>query len=192
MIRFEGLKPEAMNTAYPMLPAGPYIGKIFATKIDGEEPNQSLILRLDITEGEHTGYFKAKYEHDKAGGGRFEPKYRGDYKLRIPHPQSGSQYPESDKRKFNDTIWRIEQSNPGYRFDGDETKLAGKTIGISIQEGTYNDKPFTAVGRLEIVDDVRKGLVKVMNPRKPAYSPDHQAETVPTYTVVDDAETPFF
>lgn len=193
MIKFDGMKSEAFSTAYPMLPAGPYVAKIMTVKIDGTAPDQTLVLRMEITEGEHAGYFRAKYEHDQNSGGKFAPKYRGDFKLRIPNKDRQSSFENayiSDLRKFNDATWRIEQSNPGYTWDGDETKLVGKTVGISMQEGSYNDRPFTSIARLETADDVRKGLVKVMNPRKPAFSSDHQP-AAPVYTPVDDAEIPF-
>lgn len=191
MISFAGMEAKAMNTAYPMLPAGPYIGKIINIRIDGTAPRQTLVISIDITEGEYAQYFAKKYHHDCENKGQYEPKYRGEYKLRIPHPDSGSQYPESDKRKFNDAMWRIEQSNSGYRWDGNEAGLIGKAIGISVQDGSYNDKPFTAIGRLEIVDDIRNGLVKTMKPRKPSYSPDYYASQPAGYTPVTDVEDPF-
>lgn len=191
MINFAGMKAEKFEAAFPMLPAGPYVGKITNVRVDGEMPRQSLVISVDITEGEHAQYFARKYRHDCENKGQYEPKYRGDYKLRIPHPDSGSQYPESDKRKFNDAMWRVEQSNPGYHWDGNEIGLIGKAIGISIQDGSYNDKPFTAVGRLEIVDDIRNGLVKKMNPRKPSYSSDYYASQPAGYAPVTDPDDPF-
>ena len=176
MIQYEGMKSEASTAGYPMLPAGPYIAAIKAVKIDGTVPNQSLVLRLEIAEGEHKDYFSKRYAHDQQGNSKYAPRYRGDYRLRIPHPNSSSPYPDSDKRRMNDAIYRIEGSNPDFHWDGDENKLVGKAVGISMQEGTYNDAPFTAIGRLEIVDDIRKGLITKMKPRKPAYSADYQAQ----------------
>ena len=190
MIKYDGMKAQPFSSAYPMLPAGPYVAKVMAVNIDGSVPNQTLVLRMEIIEGEQKDYFRKKYEHDKESGGKFPPKYRGDFKLRVPHPDSSSQYPESDRRKFEDAIWRIEQSNSGYHFDGEEKGLVGKTVGISVQEGSYNDKPFTSIARLETVEDVREGRVKVMTPRKPAYSADHQAPQ-PVYTPVEPDDIPF-
>lgn len=192
MINFDGMKAEAQASGYPMLPAGPYVGKILNVKIDGEVPNQVLVLRLDVTEGEYKDYFTKRYTNDKESGGKFEAKYRGDLKLHIPHPNSSRQWPETDKRRLNDALYRVEQSNPGYHFDGDERTLVGKTVGFSMQEGMYNDKPFTTVARLETADDVKKGLVSKMKPKKPGYSPDYQAQhaapATSGFTPVEDSE----
>ena len=195
MIKFDGMKAEASRGGSSMLPPGPYIAQIRAVHIDGAEPNQTLILRVDVTEGDYKDFFTNKYNADKAAGGQYAAKYKGDYKLRIPHPKSNSQYPDSDKRKFNDAIYRIEQSNPDYHWDGDETKLKGKAVGINMRAGVYNDRDYTSIGRLEIVEDIRKGLIKAMNPAKPRYSPDYQqqAQEAPAgFTPVeDDTEIPF-
>ena len=63
-------------------------------------------------------------------------------------------------------IWRFEKSNEGFHWDGDETKLKGLLIGISVQEDSYNGSFFTRPSRFEIVDDVRQGKVNVMPPRQ--------------------------
>lgn len=193
MISYEGMKAESSSKAFEMLPAGPYVAQIRAVNIEGSAPNQQLVLRLDIIEGEHAGYFTQRFVHDSNGNGKYAPKYKGDYKLRIPHPQSNSQYPDSDKRRFNDALYRIEESNPGFRWDGNEQLLIGKIVGINMREGSYNDRPYTTIGRLEIADDVRKGLVKPMNPSKPRYSPDQApAPTGGGFSDVSDTtEIPF-
>jgi len=64
--------------------------------------------------------------------------------------------------------------------------------------GTYNDKPFTVIGRFETVDDVKGGLCKKMAPKQPSWSAEYLAEkeqaeaAVPAgFTPVEDAEIPF-
>lgn len=198
MINYDGMKAEASRSAFEMLPEGAYVAKITAVKIDGETPNQNLIIRVDIAEGEHKDYFTKRYQAENTGNSRFPAKYRGDYRLRIPNPASDSKYPESDKRQMNDAIYRIESSNPGFHFDGDEKKLVGKAVGITMRLGTYNDKPFTVIGRFETVSDVKDGLCKKMAPKQPSWSPDYlaakeQAEAaVPAgFTPVENEEIPF-
>jgi len=199
MISFDGMKAEAQGTgAYPMLPAGAYIAEIKAVKIDGDAPDQSLILRIDITEGEYKDYFSKRYSAESANkDSRFPAKYKGDYRLRIPHPQSSSKYPDSDKRRFNDAVYRIEKSNPDYHFDGEEKRLVGKKVGINMQLNWFNDKEYTKIGRLEIVDDIRGGLVKAMNPGKPRFSDDYIGTqnagggAGSAFTPVEDVEIPF-
>lgn len=193
MINYAGMKAEESKSgSYGQLPAGPYVAGIQNVKIEGNAPDQTLVLRLDIIEGEYTGYFTKRYQHDSQAGGMYPARYKGDYKLRIPHPQSSSQYPESDTRKMNDMIFRVEASNPGYHWDGDETKLKGKVVGISMQDDEYNGAQFTRIARLEIANDVRNGIVKVMKPRKrqeTVAAPVLDAQT--GFTQVDTAELPF-
>ena len=166
-----GFKSEESKAGYPMLPAGPYVATIQNVKVDGAEPDQQLVLRLEIIEGEWAGYYTKRYQHDTQYTGfeqQYQAKYKGDLKIQIPNSANATrQYPESDLKRFNHTIWAIETSNPGYHWDWNEQGLKGKTVGLSVQEGTFNGNLFTVPARLENVNDVRKGLVKVMKPRKP-------------------------
>ena len=52
---YEGFKSEPSAKKYPMLPAGAYVATVKNVKIEGTEPDQSLILRLEIVEGEWAG-----------------------------------------------------------------------------------------------------------------------------------------
>ena len=159
---FAGFKSEAISNRPKMLPAGPYVAVIKAVKIDGQEPDQQLVLRVDVSEGEYKDYFMNRYKRENESG-KYEVKYKGDFKLRIPNPENTKAlYPESDLRNFNDAMYRIESSNPGYKWDWEERGLIGKTVGINMQEREYNGNLFTRIGRLENADDVRKGIVKPM------------------------------
>ena len=189
MKAFDGFKSEASNKFGP-LPAGPYVAKILNTKIDGDEPDQYLVLRLDISEGPRAGYFTERYnrETEKAAG-KYVPKFKGDYRIRIPNDENRkAQYPDSDKRRFNDAIYRIEQSNDGYHWDWDERGLIGLTVGINMQDDEFNGQPFTRIGRLEIAEDIRKGLVKPMQPRNRSGQTDKQTG----FAQVEDTQLPWF
>lgn len=162
---FSGFKSEASSTKVGPLPAGPYVAVIKNVKIDGNDPDQQLVLRLDILEGEHKDYFTNRYKKESESG-KFEPRYKGDFRIRIPNENNTkAMYPESDLRRFNDAIYRLEKSNPGYTWDWDEKGLIGKVVGINMQEAEYNGSTFTRIGRLEIADDVRKGIVGHMKPK---------------------------
>ena len=169
MKAFNGYKAEAKSKGYPQLPAGPYVAKIMAVKLEGFEPDQTLILRLDIAEGDNAGYYAKRYQHDSENkNARFPAKYKGDFRLRIPNANSTkSMYPESDLATFNDAMFKIEQSNPGYHWDWNEDGLKGLLVGINVQQGTYNGNQFTRISRLEIVDEVRAGRVSTMAPMEP-------------------------
>ena len=87
----------------------------------------------------------------------------------------------------SDAIWRIEKSNEGFHWDWDEKKLIGKVIGINMQEDEYNGNRFTRIGRLEVAQDVRSGIVGVMPPRKR----QEQTAEPAGFTAVENIEVPF-
>jgi len=197
MIRYEGMKSEEMKGSENMgqLPAGTYVAKVIDARIEGTEPDQQLAVYLDVSEGEYEGFFTKKYNAAKEAGSKYgEVKYKGVIRLRIPNEKNTKAlYPESDIRKMNDMGFRFEKSNPGFRWEGDERKLIGLTVGINMQEDEYNGNVFTRIGRFEVAQDVRAGTVKPMQPRK-------RKETAPVAPPVPDplgfapvdVETPFF
>lgn len=188
MKAFNGFKSEARNTKTPPLPAGPYVAKIKAAKADDE----FLTIRVDVCEGPFTDYFVTRYKREDNPNSRYPAKYKGDFRVRIPSDDENDQYRENNLRNFNDAIFRIESSNPGYHWDWDEAKLAGLIVGINMQGREYNGAYFTQIGRLEIAQDVRAGIVPVMEPKDGAQPPT-AAQTVPAgYTpAAQDEELPF-
>lgn len=193
MKQFDGFKSEASGKKFLMLPAGTYVAGIKNVKIDGAEPDQQLVLRLDIIEGEYAGYYTKRWEHDSANAGlqqQYQAKYKGDLRLQIPNPENGRRsHPEWDVRAFNNAVWCIEQSNPGYKWDWNEAGLKGKVVGINVREGVFNGIAYTQIGRLEVADDVRKGIVPTMAPRKE--SGQAPAAAPAGFTQVEDSEVPF-
>ena len=171
MIRYSGMEAKESSNNSRQLPAGPYVCKVLNVRIEGKEPDQRLAVMIDISEGLYAGYWTTKYNAQKERGSNYDIKYKGIIRLRIPNPDNkNAQYPESDMRRFNDMIARFQNSNPGvelYSADGfDETRLKGLTVGVSVQEDSFNGAVFTRPVRFENADDVRNGLVKVMEPRK--------------------------
>lgn len=168
MKQFAGFKSEAPAAKYPMLPAGTYVAGIRNVKVDGAEPDQQLILRLDIIEGPEAGYYTKRYEHESGNtSGNYPVRYKGDFRIQIPDPNNTKRpHPEWDLRSFNNAMWAIEQSNPGYKWDWNEAGLKGKIVGINVRESTYNSNLFTKIGRLEDANAVRAGTVKTLPPQK--------------------------
>lgn len=195
MKQYEGFKSEASGKKYPMLPAGAYVAGIKNVKIDGKEPDQQLVLRLEVIEGEYAGYYTKRYEHDSQGAGfdqQYQAKYKGDLRIQIPNPDNTMRnHPEWDVRTFNNAIYCIEQSNPGFKWDWDENKLKGKTVGINVREGMFNGNPYTQIGRLEVVNDVRLGLVAPMKPKKPTGQAVTGEDEQSGFTSVETSDLPF-
>lgn len=179
--------------SYPMLPKGLYIAQIKGVKVEDDGPDQRLTLRLDIVEGEYAGYYTKRYNADQERGGQFEVKYKGDFVLYgiVDKKNTNRSYPDSDIKKFNGSIWAVEQSNPGYHWDCNEQGLKGKYVGINVRMGTYNGNQYTTIGRLESIPEIREGKVNVMQDAKPRGSAV-QTETTSNdgFTQVDE-EVPF-
>ena len=147
MKEIPGFTAEAKSHKPAMLPPGAYVAQIKAAKVVGVEPDQSLIIRVDIYEGEWAGYYAKRYQRDTENStGKYKVNYKGDYRLRIPNKENKkAMYPESDLATFKDAIWRIQESNPGYHWDWNEDGLKGLFIGINIQLDSYNGYPFTSL-----------------------------------------------
>lgn len=189
---YEGFNNQAPTQRFQMLPAGTYVAAIKAVKIEGSEPDQQLVLRLEIIEGPWSGYYTKRYQHDQ--NGRFEARYKGDYFLQIPNQANPHRkHFEWDANAFNAAIYNITASNPGFVWDWDENKLVGRIVGINVREGTYNGAAYTRIGRLEDANAVRAGTVQTMQPM--AARNDQTAEAEPpaaaqTYTQVN-TDLPF-
>ena len=202
MAKIKGFKSEAPVKGFPMLPKGAYVCGIKNVKIDGDAPDQQIVFRVDIIEGDEAGYFTKRYNHDKENAQQYEAKYKGDFKVQIPNADNAKrQHPEWDLKKLNNTVWAIEQSNPGFRWDGDTEHIGqfkGKTVGINMQYGTFNGSGFTRIGQFCVADDVRKGIVPPMRDLPDRMSGDDTQASAPatdpsgfTPVEVDTEELPF-
>lgn len=191
-----GFKAEAPATGYPMLPKGLYIAGIQNVKVEGTEPDQRLVLRLDIIEGEYAAYYTKRYNSEANAGGRYEVKYKGDFRIQYPDQNNPKrEHFDRDLRALSNAIWAIEDSNDNYHWDWNEAGLKGKIVGINVRQGSFNGIPYTTIGRLESVKMIREGKCKLMNDMKPRTSGDQgsaqgPAAAAPTFSVVDE-EVPF-
>ena len=201
MAKIPGLKPEAPAKGFPMLPKGAYVAGITNVKIDGKAPDQQIVFRVDIIEGDQAGYFTKRYNHDKDAGGNYDVKYKGDFRIQIPDAANAKrQHPEWDLKKLNNTVWAIQASNPGFIWDGDTDHIGqfkGKTVGINMRYGTFNGVGFTKIGRFEVAEDVRKGIVQPMKDLPDRMSGNETQAAAPAaadpsgFTPVETEELPF-
>ena len=194
MAKIPGFKSEAPAKGFPMLQKGAYVAGIKNVKIDGEAPDQQIVFRVDVIEGEQAGYFTKRYNHDKDNAQQYDPKYKGDFKVQIPNTDNERRRTEWDLKKLNNTVWAIETSNPGFKWDGDTDHIGqfkGKTVGINVREGSYNGNPYTQIGRLEVADDVRKGIVETMKPKKPSGQTVTGVDEQTGFVGVETDELPF-
>lgn len=185
------------------LPAGAYIGKILGAKVEtqtiGGRTIDRLVLQMDVTDGEFAGHYVKQFENAK--GGNFTPKFKGVLRLNIP--VKGDQYEQMNKRILQGAAWALEESNSGYHWDWDETKLKGLAVGFSVREADYliedasgvKTGTTTEIYRLESVKEVASGKVKTPKRRelKEAQKQRLAESRMETegYVKVEDDELPF-
>ncbi len=201
---FNEFKSEPRTERFPQLPAGAYVCAIQAVKEDGAYPDDSIVLRLEVIEGEWAGYYAKRYQHDTQTAATasvpFEARYKGDFRIRAPRSENPHiQNLDWAIRSFNNAIWSIEDSNDGYHFDfNNVAALKGKLVGISVRNASFNGNSYTEIGRLESVKQVRAGKVRPMKDREDRSSAPAAAVPgapgtpgTPAFPVVETSDLPF-
>lgn len=177
------------------LPAGGYIVELRNAKIkeyknrDGDA-FERFEIAIDIAEGE----FKDYYANDYCNQTNEDKKWKGVLRLYMPK-EDGSEQDEWTKSRFKSFIEAVEDSNPGFHWDWDESKLRGKKIGclFRLEEWEYNGKtgkkaqPFKAVS----VEKIKSGNFKI--PKEKLLEKNASAPTAPTpeYRDIPDEDVPF-
>ena len=184
------------------VPAGAYVAGIIGAKVEAAGNGQRLILQVEIIEGPLTGYYKKLYESQS--GGQFSARYKGTYSVPIPDGTPADAWKE---RMLNGLIYALQDSNPGYTWDWDETKLKGKTVGINVRErdwimedgaGGYRTGTTTEIGALVDANKVREGKIRPMKKRELSDADREKLQgqaaepaDAPQPYVVVDTELPF-
>lgn len=151
---------------FERLPKGGYVGKIVNVKWEeGQNGNSDMLkFAFDITEGEYADYFKQQYENNR----QEDKKWKGTFNLFCPK-NDGSEKDGWTRKKFNTTIANIEDSNPGFHFDGaNEACLKGKAVGLTFRDKEYqkNDGTIgicTECAEFTTVQKIKNGTFKVPN-----------------------------
>lgn len=175
-----------------VLPAGGYVVKIIAAKVASYPSSdgscfEKLEIALDIAEGDYMGFYDAEYKAQT----QEERKWKGVLRQYLPL-DDGSDRDEWTKSSLKALTDAIEDSNSGYRWDWDETKLKGKTVGclFRLEEWAVDGKkgwkaqPFKFIP----VEDVRKGKFKM--PKFKAHR-DYPDDTPDSYESVKKEENAF-
>ena len=187
---YNGFKPER-TTARETLPVGGYVAKIMDATIISYDWGDVLKVDFDIAEGEYKGFFATDYRNNTND----DKKWRGTYRINIPN--ESNQYFDSQRKSFNNFIACLEETNSGFHFDWDESKLKGKGIGVLFRnkEWEYNGSTgwTTECCAVTTAKDIREGNFK-MPKDKPLKA---KAASAGTYSasafapVDDDADLPF-
>ena len=120
------------------LPIGAYECVIKDARINHNEENgkDTLKISIDIASGEYKDYFLKSYENDT----RIDKKWNNNAVKYLAFEGDNVSY-------FKGFITCVENSNPGYTWDWNETKLKGKKVcGVFLyeeyqkQDGTHGIK----------------------------------------------------
>lgn len=118
------------------LPAGGYEAKIINAKVvsyDGINGSyERLEIAVDITAGEYKDYYKQDFDSNT----RDDKKWRGVARFYVP-TDDGSEKDEYTKSVLKSVTDALEDSNKGYHWDWDETKLKGLKVGILVRDKEY-------------------------------------------------------
>lgn len=177
----------------PQLPKGGYIAKILDCKEESKNGYSWLAISFDISEGEYKGHFAEQYRANI----NENKKWRGTYNAFIP--DETSQYYEDNLNKFKTMIANIEESNPGYHWDWDETKLKGKTVGVIFGEKEFETESngiiiLTECRGIRSVKCIKEGKFKMPALKKLNITPSVSAQSSSSTMfeqIEDDDDLPF-
>lgn len=168
------------------LPAGGHICKIISARQDtAKTGTEMLVVAFDIAEGGmYDGYYTRK--HERSMSYRTDAKFPGVFRAPVTTKDGKT------SGYFKGLITAIEESNPGFRFVGDEKTLSGKAVAFNFGEEEWRKsdgtvgvsvKPFYAVSVQRAREGIQPPARKVLN--------DSQAQMERQgFTPVDAAEEP--
>ena len=188
MKQFKDFKSERSSTGRETLPAGGYVCQILSAKVEENDWGSTLVIAHDVCEGDYNGIFKRDYDQNTMEN----KKWRGTFRLKLPK-DDGSEQDAWKKRSFNNFIWAVEQSNSGYHFDWDETKMKGLIVGglfvLREYEGQNGDiRQGTTLASWTTADTVRNNKFKLP---KDKLLKREESSSSSGFTPVTDDDLPF-
>ena len=172
------------------LPRGAYVLEILNAEVGENQYGQYVKISCDIAEGEHKGFYHNDYKNQSGE----DKKWRCNYLLNVAKGD-GSERDEWTARRFKTVIAAIEDSNPGYHFDWDESKFKGKKVGglFNIREYQKNNGEIgeiTNLAQLCAVELVRSGKARIPKDKRLAETPVPDRK-LPSLPPVNDDDCPF-
>lgn len=180
--KYNGFEPAKISSS-ERLPAGGYVCTVLESKIETYDFGQKLAIYFDILEGPYAGYYTNQYKSSTFEG----KKWKGVIRFAIPN--ESSQYFASEKRRFENLIACLEESNDGFHFDWDESKIVKKRVGIIFRNKEYDFEGkrgwFTEPFSVTDVESIREEKFKI-----PADKPLATTEELPHATFISDNGAP--
>lgn len=126
MLNFKSVNRNQVRqqSTFQILPKDAYVIKILSVKIaDNNKGGQRLDIAFDIAEGEYKDFYRKQFDANT----NEDKKWPFDAIHRVNIPTDNA--PEWMSQNFFTFLANVEDSNPGYTFDGNEQKLKGKVVG---------------------------------------------------------------
>lgn len=185
---FDTVKPFGESET---LPRGGYVCKIIGAKIVDFGNGQSVKVAFDIAEGEHSGYYKRKYDNNT----NEDKKWGGTFLLNVPK-DDGSERDGWTKSRFKTFTDALETSNDGYHFDWDEQKFVGKMVGFIFNyrewENGSNHGWMPNAARVASVEAIRKGDFKIPEDRPLKNRKSTQQTDSSGFMTIPEGQEPVF
>lgn len=184
--QYKGFESKKFSGAREILPVGGYVGKILKAEVLTFSWGTRLQISFDITEGDYKNFFKRDWDNNQ----NEDRKWRGVLKLTLP-AGDGTQQDSWKVNTINNLAASLEESNPGYTWDWDETKLKGKALGFLVREFEWSINGRTGwsteASSCTDVDSIREGKFKV--PKARPLKDTQTATSAPmSATAVDDPD----
>lgn len=133
--RFNNYDAVKAYTETQQLPKGGYVLKVLAAELETtSKGGYAVKISFDVAEGLFKDFFKVQYKENTSE----DKKWKGVTRIYIPSDSD----PEWAQRRFKTTMGAFEDSNEGFHFAWDETKLKGLLIGgvFNLKEWEYEGK----------------------------------------------------
>lgn len=181
--------------AFEALPKDAYVIRILnAKEVENKSSSGShLAIAFDIAEGDYKNFYKQQFDANR----NEDKKWPNDAVYYLGIPSEGCQQFVIDN--WNTFFADLEDSNNGFVFDGEPSKLKGKIIGgkFHIEQSEYRGQIYnhTRLRWTCLASDVRDGKAlrsmpndKLIEKKQSASASDDSFMNVPADT---DEEIPF-
>ena len=173
------------------LPVGGYVLKVANVRYEeGQNGNSDRIqLMFDIAEGEQKDFFRKQYDSQTSE----DKKWKRTVAIYVPK-DDGTEQDGWKVNAVNNLAASLEESNSGYTWDWDETKLKGKFLGFLVREFEWsmngNFGVSTEASSCTDVESIRNGKFKIPKMRK-LKAEQNTASTQSQDSITDPDDLPF-
>lgn len=169
---------QAITGEFEALPAGGYVCKIIRAELTVSQRGAEMLrIAIDISGGEYDGYFRKMFDRRRINNP--DAKWPCQYYQLTQGDHVG---------RLKGMLQNIEASNDGWKWNWDESELAGKLCGGRFQEEEYrgsDGKVHTSTRCSNIlpvagIDEIAIPEKKTLNGQsEPSYSSPMNSEEIP-------------